>query len=69
MENLKDNQKAIESIPKNFNSHNKAVNEFKAYSDIIDFFRLEHNLVLLDSEIDEICYQVDKFKKKFNGEK
>lgn len=43
--------------------------EVDAYNYLWNFFNQEHNLVLLNSEMDEIIHSVDMFKKIFNGEK
>jgi hypothetical protein len=41
--------------------------EADAYYDLFDFFHNEHNLILINAELDDIIKAVDNFKTKFNG--
>lgn len=43
--------------------------QFKAYSYLFDFFFQEHDLMLLQEQMDEICHSVNTFKKMYDGEK
>ena len=43
--------------------------EYQAYSYLWEFFFHEHNLMLLNEQIDEITKAVDKFKEIHNGKK
>ena len=58
---------AIQSIQQPLFVENKPTNEYLAYSAIWEYFFQEHNLMLLNSDIDEILHQADKFKETFNG--
>lgn len=43
--------------------------ELEAYRDLFLFFVKEHELTLLNSEMDDIIHAVDSFKEKFNANK
>ena len=58
---------AVPYIQNKLFDENKPTNEYLAYSALWEFFFQEHKLMLLNSQMDDILKEADKFRQTFNG--